>query len=283
MVWITGASSGLGFYTAKALVDAGFTVIAGARSFAQKAEEDAGFVRLPLDVTAPESINAFVRNALVISETVDVLVNCAAILVLGSCEETGLDEYNSVMQTNFIGSVAMIQAALPIMRKQHSGKIINFSSINGLMGVPFQGAYTASKHAMEGFTECLAMEVAPFGIQVCLVEPGDHRSGSQAYRGRAKGMVPGHSPYEAAFAKGTSVIERDEKHGRSPERLGKKVATLAGRRHMPRRKRIAKADQHLAVLLHDTIPNHLFSFIISHYYVGKGEPKHAKEKPHTVP
>ncbi len=74
---------------------------------------------------------------------------------------------------------ALAEAVLPMMRRQKQGKIINFSSINGVLGVPFQSAYTAAKHGMEGYSECLAMEVKPFHIQVCLVEPGDHRGGSQ--------------------------------------------------------------------------------------------------------
>ena len=84
--------------------------------------------------------------------------------------------------------VRMNQAALPTMRTQGQGRIVMFSSINGLMGIPFQSAYTASKHAVEGYAECLAMEVRPFGVQVCLVEPGDHRSGSGRYRLQASAM-----------------------------------------------------------------------------------------------
>ena len=205
------------------------------------------------------------------------MVNCAGMLVLGSCEETSADEYQNVMKTNFLGTVAMVRAALPLMRKQHTGRIINFSSINGLLGIPFQSAYTASKHAIEGYTECLAMEVAPFGIQVCLVEPGDHRGGSAAYRRRAE-AVNADSPYDVNFRRGTATIARDEENGSDPDRLGNKVAHLLQRRRMPLRKRVAKFDQHLAVILHSFIPARMMQFILTQYYLGKGVSAHEEKK-----
>ena len=269
VVWITGASSGLGRHTALALHNAGFDVIAGARSFMpQEAPGDGGIYRLPLDVTDPESIRRFMQTALHIFPKVDALVNCAGILVLGPCEETSADEYQNVMKTNFFGTAAMVKTVLPLMRKQRSGRIINFSSINGLLGIPFQSAYTASKHAMEGYTECLAMEVKPFGIQVCLVEPGDHRGGSSAYRRFAE-AVNEDSPYNANFCRGIATIARDEENGSDPDKLGEKVAHLLQRRRMPLRKRVAKFDQHLAVILHSFIPARIMQFILTQYYLGK--------------
>lgn len=268
----------MGFHTALALHNAGFDVIAGARSFVPSAVPgDDGVYRLPLDVTDSESIRCFVQNALNIFPKVDALVNCAGILVLGSCEETSSDEFQNVMQTNFFGTAAMIKAVLPLMRKQRSGKIINFSSVLGRLGIPFQSAYTASKHAIEGYTECLAMEVAPFGIQVCLVEPGDHRGGSQAYRRWAAAMGKD-SPYQDNFRRGIATIAHDEENGSDPDILGAKVAHLLQRRRMPLRKRVAKFDQHLAVILHSFIPARIMQFILTQYYLGKGVSVHEEEK-----
>ncbi len=274
VVWITGASSGLGRHTALALHNAGFDVIAGARSFATCAlPGDDGIYRLPLDVTDTESIRRFMHSALHIYPKVDALVNCAGVLVLGSCEETSADEYQNVMKTNFLGTAAMVKAVLPHMRKQRSGRIINFSSVLGLLGIPFQSAYTASKHAIEGYTECLAMEAAPFGIQVCLVEPGDHRGGSAAYRRWAE-AVNADSPYDANFSRGIATIAHDEENGSDPDKLGDKVAHLLQRRRMPLRKRVAKFDQHLAVILHSFIPARIMQFILTQYYLGKGVSVH---------
>ena len=197
-VWVTGASSGLGLHTAMQLQKDGWRVIAGARSF-EEGEKD-GMYRLKLDVTDEESVRRFCEKAAEIAPP-DALVQCAGMLVLGSCEETGTEEFRRVIDTNYLGMVRVNRAVLPLMRKQGHGKIVLFSSINGLLGIPFQGAYTASKHAIEGYAESLALEVKPFGIQVMLVEPGDHRSGSDKYRPHAAAMSDG-SPYAAEYERG---------------------------------------------------------------------------------
>lgn len=262
-VWISGASSGLGLHTARALAEAGFSVIAGARSFSE--QKEAGLWQLPLDVTNEESIDHFVKSALSIGGEPDILINCAGVLILGACESYGRDELRQVLETNFLGQAAMISRVLPMMRRNGKGKIVNFSSINGLLGIPFQGAYTASKHAIEGYSECLALEARPFGVQVMLVEPGDHKSGSKNYRRIAKKMGK-ENPYYAAFEAATGRIARDEANGCDPDHLGRRIARVLKRKHLPRRLRVASADQHLAVLLHDVLPARLFDGIIGSYY-----------------
>ncbi len=272
-VWVTGASSGLGRYTAMALRDAGWRVIAGARSFARWRERPEeipevwrGMHLLPLDVTDPESIRAFREEALRVSPRVDALVLCAGMLVLGSCEETSPEEFLRVMNTNFLGMARMNQQALPLMRQQGGGRIVMFSSINGLLGIPFQNAYTASKHAIEGYAEGLQMEVSPFGIQVTLVEPGDHRGGSDAYRPHAAAMGEG-SPYAAEYRKTTEKIHHDETHGSDPARLGRKVARMLDRRRMPFRRKIASPSQRLAVWVHRFLPARWNARILRGYYL----------------
>ena len=264
VVWITGASSGLGLHTAQALAKSGFTVVAGARSFGQGKTAE-GCHCLPLDVTDASSIDAFAQIALNQFGPPDILVNCAGMLILGACETYPLDELRQVMETNFFGQAAMISKALPFMRERGRGRIVNFSSINGLLGIPFEGAYTASKHAVEGYSECLALEVRPFGVEVMLVEPGDHRSGSSAYRHHSKGITAD-SPYKAAFDLGTAMIRHDEQNGSDPDSLGGKIAKALKKRRLPRRLRVAKYDQRLAVILHDILPAPLFDRIIGSYY-----------------
>lgn len=264
VVWITGASSGLGLHTAQALARNGFTVVAGARSFGKGKTVD-GCHCLPLDVTSRESIDAFAAEALKAYGPPDILVNCAGMLILGACESYTLDELRQVMETNFFSQAAMISKVLPYMREKGKGRIVNFSSINGLLGIPFEGAYTASKHAIEGYSECLSYEVKPFGIEIMLVEPGDHRSGSSAYRRHSQGMTDA-SPYRKAFEAGTAQIAHDEATGSDPDKLGEKIAKALKRKRLPRRLRIAKPDQHLAVVLHDLLPNRWFEKIIGPYY-----------------
>ncbi len=270
IVWITGASSGLGFYTALALKEAGHTVIVGARSLYQSKE--AGIYHLPLDVTEESSIRAFTDAALAIAPKVDVLIHCAAILTMGSCEETSPEEYARVMNTNFLGMVRMNQAVLPLMRSQGSGRMVMLSSINGLMGVPFQSAYTAAKHAVEGYAECLQLEVGRFGIEVCLVEPGDHRGGSKRCRGSAEraGEI---SAYEPAYLSAVAAIRRDEEQGSNPIRFGRKMAKLLARKRLPFRVCIASLGQRGAVQLHRLLPYRWLEAAIRWYYGDRKEHK----------
>jgi len=269
-VWITGASSGLGLHTAMALRQSGFQVVAGARSYS-KAENCTDANCLPLDVTSEESVMQFVEKALEITGAPDVLIHCAGVLNLGACETYADDELRLVMETNFFGLTRMVRHVMPRMREKGKGQIVAFSSINGLLGIPFEGAYAASKHAMEGYLECLRMEAKPFGIEVMVVRPGDHQSGSSLYRRHGKNMAPS-SPYWDAYQKGTAVIAHDEKNGSSPQALGKKVARALKKRHLPGKMCIAKWDQHLAVVLHDVLPVKLFSSFIASYYKKKIKP-----------
>ena len=267
--WVTGASSGLGLHTAMALRDDGWRVVAGARSFSE-GEKD-GMLCLPLDVTDEESVRRFCRKA---AETAppDALVQCAGMLVLGSCEETETEEFRRVMDTNLLGMVRMNREVLPAMREKGGGKIVLFSSINGLMGIPFQGAYTASKHAIEGYAECLKLEVKPFGIQVMLVEPGDHRSGSDKYRPHAVAMTES-SPYADAYESAIAQIHHDETNGSDPDVLGQKIARILDRKRIPFRKRIASADQHLAVYIHRFLGAEINGAVLRSYYIRKKKEK----------
>ncbi len=260
---VTGASSGLGRYAALALKKGGYKVIAGARSFSYPENHlGQGIHCLPLDVTDDESMKRFFEIAL--EQKVDMLVNCAGVLVLGACEELSTSEYQRVMETNFFGMVRAIQGILPHFRQNRAGRIVNFSSINGLLGIPFQSAYTASKHAIEGYSECLQMEVKPFGIEVMVVEPGDHRGGSGKYRGQ---LNKADSPYGRNQKSAIRAIQRDEANGLAPQALGEKLVKVLNKKRLPFRLRIAKGDQHLAAILHKLFPIKWLFRILSKYYL----------------
>lgn len=264
-VWITGASSGLGMYTAREVRRKGYTVISGARSFeGNEGESEEGW-RLPLDVADENSVRQFCAKARSISGEPDVLICCAGILILGSCEGYSPAELEQVMKTDFYGQVNMIRQVLPGMRERKSGKIICFSSVNGVLSTPFEGAYSAAKHALEGFCEALRMEVSPWNIQVMLVEPGDHRGGSARYRAVSVGCREG-DPYRASLDRVHRVIDRDESGGSDPEKLGRIVAGMLGRKRLPMRRCIAMPSQHLALCLHDLLPGDWFYRFLSAYY-----------------
>jgi NAD(P)-dependent dehydrogenase (short-subunit alcohol dehydrogenase family) len=178
---ITGASSGFGLLTSIELAKAGFRVVAtmrdlGRRDQLEQAVAAAGVgarieVRA-LDVTKFDAIPGFVDSVVRDYERLDVLVNNAGFAVAGFAEDIKLDELRLQFETNFFGAVAMTKAALPTMRHQRAGHIIQVSSISGLLGAITVSSYAASKHALEGWSETLRMEVGSLGIKVVLVEPG---------------------------------------------------------------------------------------------------------------
>ncbi|MCL1965330.1 MAG: SDR family oxidoreductase [Firmicutes bacterium] len=267
---IAGASSGLGRAVAEKLAADGFIVYAGARSFASGKAAPEGCVPLVLDVTDHASVEAAVSFVLEREGRVDALVNCAARLTLGACEETSVEEFRQVMETNYVGLVRMTQAVLPAMRAQGAGRIVQFSSLNGLFGIPFQGAYIASKHAVEGFSDALALEVRRFGITVTVVSPGDCRGGSDVYRGHAAAATrEKKSVYHFYYKAATEKIHRDETNGLAPEKVAAAVSKALRARHAPSRVVVAGFDQKIAVWLHDVLPGRLFRRVIEAYYAPK--------------
>lgn len=263
---VVGASSGLGYFIARRLSHAGIKTYAAARSFGADKQPPPGCIPLVMDVNDPTSIQRAVDALLEQAERIDILVNCAARLTLGACEDLSEDELRAVMETNFFGAVRVLQTALPVMRAQGSGKILQLTSLNGLLAIPFQGAYIASKHALEGFCETLAMEVRPFGISVTIVEPGDCSGGSDAYRQKAGASENASSPYHASYAAAVLKIQHDESSGQSPERVARAVLRAVNRKRPPTRIRIARTEQRLAVVLHDTLPGRVFQRVIASHY-----------------
>jgi NAD(P)-dependent dehydrogenase (short-subunit alcohol dehydrogenase family) len=187
---VTGASSGIGLLTSIELAKAGFRVVATMRDLARRERLDqaaaaAGVaakvdVRAldvrALDVTKFDTIPGFVDRVVADYGRLDVLVNNAGFAVAGFAEDIKLDELRLQFETNFFGAVAMTKAALPTMRRQRSGHIIQVSSIVGLQGAVTVSSYSASKHALEGWSESLRLEVNSLGIKVVLVEPGSFQT-----------------------------------------------------------------------------------------------------------
>ena len=172
-VLITGASSGIGEEAAKALLAAGYTVYAGARRVDRmQALAAAGAHLLALDVTDDASMNAAVKTILQEAGTIDVLINNAGYGSYGSLEEVPLEEGRRQFEVNIFGLARLIQLVLPTMRARKSGKIVNVSSIGGKLGEPFGSWYHATKFAVEGLSDCLRMELHPFGVEVVVIQPG---------------------------------------------------------------------------------------------------------------
>jgi len=175
---VTGASSGIGKAAAVALLSAGFTVYGTSRK-ATPGEERDGVAFLPLDVTDDDSVAAAVGEV-VGRGRLDVLVNNAGFGIAGAAEESSIEQARTLFETNVFGAMRMARAVLPHMREQGGGRIINVSSVLGLVPAPFSALYAASKHAIEGYSESMDHELREYGIRVVLVEPAYTRTSFDA-------------------------------------------------------------------------------------------------------
>ena len=245
IVLITGISSGFGKSTAEQLAKHGYTVYGTSR---KQIDVHDGISMITMDVTNGTSIREGVETVLKKEGRIDVLINNAGMGISGAIEEVSLTEARLQMDTNFFGMFQLIQAVLPAMRKQGTGTIINISSIGGLMGLPYQGFYAASKFAIEGLSESLRMELKHFNIKIILINPGDFYTNFTANRQIIS--KSGHeSAYESHFKKTLAVIEKDETGGLSPEIIGKKIINILQKKNPRPRYIVATFEQKLAVVL----------------------------------
>jgi len=167
---VTGASSGIGEATAKRLAMAGYKVYGTSRRGTQPGQRN--FQMLPLDVTSDESVEAAVRELIRREGRIDLLVNNAGFGVApGGAEESSIEQAKAIFETNFFGLIRVTRAVVPHMRRQSSGRIINIGSVLGFLPMPYGALYSATKHAIEGYSESLDHELRTRGIRVCVIEP----------------------------------------------------------------------------------------------------------------
>jgi NAD(P)-dependent dehydrogenase (short-subunit alcohol dehydrogenase family) len=178
---VTGASSGIGEITAEQLARAGYKVYGTSRRGAQGQSGKRAFQMLALDVTSDESVAAAVNEVLRLEGRIDLLVNNAGFGVApAAAEESSIRQAQAIFDTNFFGIVRMIRAVVPHMRRRGSGRIINISSVLGFVPMPYMALYSATKHAVEGYSEALDQELRTQGIRVSLVEPAYIKSAFDA-------------------------------------------------------------------------------------------------------
>ena len=211
VVLVTGASSGLGHAIAAALAAKGHRVFGTART--PRADATDRFTTLPLDVTQDESVAACISEIIRSTGRIDAVINNAGFGIAGAIEDTTAAEALSQFETNFFGTHRVCRAVLPHLRAQRSGLIINMSSLAGRIPLPFQGFYSATKFAIEAYTEALRMEVRAFGIGVSMIEPGDFATSFTANRRMTSGSIPG-SPYYESAQRAIAIMARDEQVNR---------------------------------------------------------------------
>ena len=237
-VWlITGCSTGFGRDLAKLVLDRGWRAIVTSRDRAKVldlAEGHEGRVAAAsLDVTEPSQIRDTVALATKTFGRIDVLVNNAGYGYQSSVEEGEEEEIRAQFDANVFGLFAMTRAVLPTMREQHSGHIINVTSVAGLVGFPGSGYYAASKHAVEGWSDALAAEVEPLGLKVTCVEPGPFRTD---WAGRSLKQTPNRiAAYaETAGARLTGTAEKSGTQAGDPVKAGEAMIEITQTAQPPR-------------------------------------------------
>jgi NAD(P)-dependent dehydrogenase (short-subunit alcohol dehydrogenase family) len=210
-----------------------------------------------MDVDSDESVREGIGALLKQHGRVDAVVASAGWGVAGAVEHTTIDEARAQMETNFWGATRVVQEVLSTMRSQGGGRIVLMSSIGGVIGIPFQAFYSASKFALEGLGEALAYEVAPFGIDVTLVEPGNVRTDFTANRKMAVASTDD-AVYRVALDTAVGLMERDEANGVPPGDVATVVEQILAARRPPRRVSVGKAAERVGILAKRLLPHRVF-------------------------
>ena len=236
-VWlVTGSASGLGRDIAEAVLASGDRLLATARDPGRLKDLVERYGKqvstAPLDVTDEAAAKAAVAKAVEVFGRLDVVVNNAGYGDVAPFEQQSSERFRAVVDTNLFGVVYMTRAAIPVMRKQKSGCILQISSVGGRLGVPGNAAYHAAKWAVGGFTEAIAPELAPFGVKICALEPGGIRTnwGKRAIAG-APQLLPDYEPSVGAFLK---MLEGHWGHETSdPAKIAQVILQLATKEQLP--------------------------------------------------
>jgi NAD(P)-dependent dehydrogenase (short-subunit alcohol dehydrogenase family) len=262
VVFVTGISSGFGKSISTLLAQKGYIVYGTYRTVC---EIDTKVNALQMDVTDTDGVNRCIKQVLEKEGRIDVLINNAGMHTGGPIEMIADDLLKLQMETNFMGAVHTVKAVLPSMRKQKEGTIINITSIGGLIGLPFQGYYSAAKFALEGWSEALRMELWPFNIRVIVIEPGDFHTRNTLNRINVH-SVNGDNSYEEQFNRTLDAIQHDENKGWHPDKLAAKIADILEKKRPAERYLVASVSQKLGVALKHILPPKWFSAIIRGYY-----------------
>jgi NAD(P)-dependent dehydrogenase (short-subunit alcohol dehydrogenase family) len=253
VVLVTGASSGIGQATARLLSRSGYTVFGTSRHPAA-AEPIPGVEMLELDVRSDGSVRDCVAAVLERAGIVDTLINNAGVELSGALEEVSIAEAREQFETNFFGVHRMVRALLPSMRRRHGGRILNVSSLAGLSSVPYLGMYSASKFALEGYSEALRVEVRPFGIHVSQIEAGFLSTPMRAHRQQAAARM---EEYDSGRENAYAVFLRDEERGPPAEVIADAVLGIL-RSRRPRLRYVVGRQARRTVRLRRWLPASLY-------------------------
>ncbi|MEO1033477.1 MAG: SDR family oxidoreductase [Bacteroidota bacterium] len=262
VVLITGGSSGIGKSIGEFLQTKGFKVYGTSRN--PKNYPDSKFPIVALDVTLPKTISKCVEEVLEKESKIDILINNAGAGITGPLEEIPDAEIKRNFETNFFGPINVIKSVLPAMRQQHSGLIINITSIAGYMGLPFRGVYSASKGALELVTEAFRMELKEFNIAMTNVAPGDFATNIAA--GRYHAPVLEGSPYKIKYSHSLEMMNAHVDDGNDPkdmaEAIYKVIRTTSPKVHY----KVGAFMQKFSIVLKRVLPDKVYERLLMNHY-----------------
>jgi NAD(P)-dependent dehydrogenase (short-subunit alcohol dehydrogenase family) len=262
-VLITGASGGIGLAAVQIFLEKGWRVVAAVRPGREASLPERNHLCVVgMDVCNRAGVAAIVRRVLEETGGIDVLVNNAGVYATGPLEESGEDEVSRVLETNLGGVIRTTRALLPHFRERRSGTIVNVSSIAGRTAFPYQSLYHASKWALEGLSESLAQEVAPFGIRVKLVEPGMVRT--DLYRNVAAASGIPHGAYALNFDAWKRYLLGNLATGRSPE-ISARAIFRAATDPAPRLRYPSGADARAGMMLRTLLTYRGFAGVVRRF------------------
>ncbi|MCR4658908.1 MAG: SDR family NAD(P)-dependent oxidoreductase [Bacteroidales bacterium] len=256
VILVTGASSGIGFDTAKAFASHGHKVYAAARRVdLMEPLKSLGIVVLPLDVTDEASMTSCVKTLIDREGRIDALVNNAGYGYFGAVENVSMAEARRQQEVNVFGLARMCQLVLPAMRSQHSGRIVNLSSVAGRTVIPFGGWYHVSKYSVEALSDAMRMELKPYGIDVIKIEPGAIKTDWGIIAARHLRESSAGTPYEEAGTRWAATMHwgYSSRYLSGPKVITRAICRAVESRH-PRTRYCTGRFAGLMILLHNMLP-----------------------------
>ena len=262
VILITGGSSGIGKAIGEFLSEKGLKVYGTSRN--PDRYPDSKFPIIALDVTKKDTIASCIQTVIDAEGRLDVLVNNAGAGITGPVEEVPEAEMKQNFETNFFGPVNVINAALPHMRKQNSGLIINITSIAAYMGLPYRGVYSASKAALEVITEAYRMELKDFNVRMTNIAPGDFATNIAA--GRYHAPVLAGSPYNEKYGQVLKAIDKDVDKGNDPVAVAQSVYKIINTANPKIHYKVGAFMQKFSIVLKRILPDKVYEKLLLNHY-----------------
>ncbi|MGE8339615.1 MAG: SDR family oxidoreductase [Flavobacterium sp.] len=262
VVLITGGSSGIGKSIGEFLDQKGFVVYGTSRN--PEKVLNSVFPLVALDVRNSDSIKTAVNKIIETSGRLDIVINNAGVGITGPLEEIPTEEIRNNFETNFFGPIEVMKAALPQMRKQNSGLIINITSIAGYMGLPYRSVYSASKGALELITEALRMEVKAFGVEITNVAPGDFATNIAA--GRYHAPVIKDSAYEKVYGDVLATMNDHVDAGSNPNEMAEAVYKIIQTKKPNVHYKVGAFMQKFSIVLKRALPDKMYEKMLMNHY-----------------